>query len=134
MDVYNAVSVRYVLPAGGEDLDKLESDLVLKFALGDEPFINLQNGEEAISQPDKGEVIWADSKGVTCRRWNWRQCVRTALMPQTSNAYFVLDRLPPFSVQTLEAAADELIEHIKQISPSCRVDKEILSHSNSLVR
>ncbi len=127
VDVYNAVSLRYILPAGGEDLDKLESDLTLKFAVGNEKFVNLQNGEEVVTYPDAGEVIWADTKGVTCRRWNWRQCVRTALTRAASNAYFVLDRLPPFSVQTLEAAADELIVHIKQISPACRVEREILS-------
>src|SRR5262249_46344623 len=32
VDAYNAVSLRHVVPAGGEDLDRLESDLTLAFA------------------------------------------------------------------------------------------------------
>lgn len=40
---------------------------------------------------DPGEVVWADEAGVTSRRWNWRQCTRTALTGHVRNAYFVLD-------------------------------------------
>src|SRR6185436_740780 len=36
VDLYNAGSIRYVLPVGGEDRDPLESDLELAFARGGE--------------------------------------------------------------------------------------------------
>jgi hypothetical protein len=36
VDAYNAVSLRHVVPAGGEDLDRLESDLELTFSDGTE--------------------------------------------------------------------------------------------------
>jgi DNA/RNA-binding domain of Phe-tRNA-synthetase-like protein len=32
-----------------------------------------------MDQPEPGEVIWRDDDGVTCRCWNWRQCVRTRI-------------------------------------------------------
>lgn len=76
VDAYNAVSLRHVLPAGGEDLDRLESDLTLAFADGSEPF-DLLSGDGTPEHPDRGEIVWKDSAGVTCRRWNWRQCRRT---------------------------------------------------------
>lgn len=126
VDSYNAISVRHVLPVGGEDWDCLTSDLTLKFAAGDEPFIVYQNGEELVSYPSPGEVIWADSRGVTCRAWNWRQCYRTLLTTNTKNAYFVLDRLAPYSVETLKLAGDELIELLKSMSPDCKVSYEFL--------
>jgi DNA/RNA-binding domain of Phe-tRNA-synthetase-like protein len=126
VDIYNAISLKYVIPVGGEDLDKLTGDLVLRFAEGDESFVNFQNGEEVLSHPDKGEVIWADPSGVTCRRWNWRQCTRTALVEQTRNAYFVLDRLAPYPVSNLESAAAELQKSLKEISPQASIECETL--------
>jgi DNA/RNA-binding domain of Phe-tRNA-synthetase-like protein len=125
VDAYNAVSIRHVLPAGGEDLDRLESDLVLTFASGEEPF-DLLGGDGAPERPDPGEAVWKDSAGVTCRRWNWRQCRRTRLTEETRNAYFVIDRLSPYPIAILHAAADELKDLLSQISPGCEIETEIL--------
>jgi DNA/RNA-binding domain of Phe-tRNA-synthetase-like protein len=125
VDAYNSVSLQHVLPAGGEDLDRLESDLLLAFASGEEPF-DLLGGDGSPERPDPGEVIWKDSAGVTCRRWNWRQCRRTRLTAGTRNAYFVLDRLPPWPLATLQAAGEQLRGLLKDISPSCEVETEIL--------
>jgi DNA/RNA-binding domain of Phe-tRNA-synthetase-like protein len=125
VDIYNAVSLRHVLPAGGEDLDRLEGDLVLAFATGDEPF----DGADPASSdahPDPGEVVWKDSAGVTCRRWNWRQCRRTRLVPETLNAYFVLDRLAPYPLESFDAATGELRAHLKRLSPACEIEVEAL--------
>ena len=123
VDVYNAVSLRHVLPAGGEDLDRLEGDLVLSFASGDEPFDTAgADPASADAHPDKGEVVWKDPAGVTCRRWNWRQCRRTRLVEETTNAYFVLDRLAPYPRASLEAAKEELCAHLARLSPDCEIE------------
>jgi len=132
VDAYNAVSLRHVLPAGGEDLDRLESDLTLAFADGTEPF-DLMSGDgapdrpsggEAPEHPMPGEVVWKDSAGVTCRRWNWRQCKRTRLLPETKNAYFVLDRLAPYPREILERAAVELADRLRRSSPGVSLETE----------
>jgi len=127
VDLYNAVSIRHVLPIGGEDLDQLTSDSVLRFATGDEPFSLISSGEEVIEHPEPGEVIWADSSGVTCRRWNWRQCRRTQLTETTRNAYFVLDAVDPYTDDALNAAGDELARLLETASPGVRVEREILA-------
>ena len=88
VDLYNAVSVRHLIPVGGEDLDRLEGPLRLTIADGDEPF------DGADGSPNPGEVVWSDDAGVTCRRWNWRQGVRTRLTETSTRAFFVFDRLP----------------------------------------
>lgn len=126
VDLYNAISVRYVLPIGGEDWDMLTSDGVLTFARGDEPFVELSGGVEETSYPDPGEVIWADSSGITCRRWNWRQCRRTRLTEATTNAYFILDSLPPFSQADLLAAGNDLAELLRGVSAGCAIEMELL--------
>jgi DNA/RNA-binding domain of Phe-tRNA-synthetase-like protein len=127
VDVYNAVSIRHVLPVGGEDLDQLSSDSTLRFASGDEPFSLISCGEEVIEHPEPGEVVWADSSGVTCRRWNWRQCRRTQLTEVTHNAYFVLDSIAPYTLDQLTAAGDELTHLLEEASPGVTVERELLT-------
>src|SRR5947209_4875702 len=119
VDTYNAISISHMLPVGGEDWDQLTSDLVLTFATGNEPFDTVENGEQVVVHAEPGEVIWADSTGITCRRWNWRQCRRTQLTEQTQNAYFVLDRLAPYSTEDLRRAGEDLMRHLRDMSPEC---------------
>src|SRR5919106_233421 len=104
-DTYNAVSVAHVLPVGGEDLDRYEGSLHLPREAGDEPFETTADGRALIDHPETGEVVWRDDAGVTCRRWNWRQCTRTRLTHATRRAVFVLDALGPMTDGALEAAA-----------------------------
>ena len=126
VDIYNAVSLKHLLPVGGEDWDKLTSELRLMFATGSEPFVAIQEGQEAVVYPDPGEVIWADSTGITCRRWNWRQCRRTQLTVETRAVYFVLDRLAPYSIEALQAAGEELVSQIKRIYPDTEISTRLL--------
>jgi DNA/RNA-binding domain of Phe-tRNA-synthetase-like protein len=120
VDLYNAVSLRHVLPAGGEDLNRISGPLRLTFARGGEAF----DAGDASDPPYEGEVVWLDAEGVTCRRWNWRQCRRTRLTEMTRDAYFVLDRLAPHPVEDLHAAAAELVEGLRAVAPRCQISTE----------
>jgi DNA/RNA-binding domain of Phe-tRNA-synthetase-like protein len=122
-DAYNAISVRHVLPIGGEDLDKAVGAQRLEIAVGDEAFDTVKDGAPILEHPQAGEVVWLDDAGVTCRAWNWRQCVRTRLTEDTKNAYFVLDSLSPFSLTELHAAAHELEGYLRQLSPDCNLER-----------
>ena len=108
-DLYNAVSVRHVVPLGGEDLDAYAGPLRLVRAGGEEPFATTASGEDVVEHPEPGEVVWRDDDGVTCRRWNWRQCTRTRLNPRTQDAVFVLDALAPLDDGALDAAGDAVV-------------------------
>lgn len=130
VDIYNAVSIKHVLPVGGENLDRITSDLILTLATGEEPFVTNQNDETVVDFPSPNEVVWADSSGITCRRWNWRQCQRTQLTVDTCNAYFVLDCLPPYTTSSLKEAGQDLLENIQKVSPNCTVHHEILGAEN----
>jgi DNA/RNA-binding domain of Phe-tRNA-synthetase-like protein len=125
-DIYNALSVRHVFPCGGEDWDRAVGTQQLRFARGDEAFDTSKDGEVVIDHPQAGEVVWADDAGVTCRAWNWRQCIRTRLHEQTKNAYFVLDSLEPYPKASLLTAADELEGFLRQRSPSCEIERVMI--------
>lgn len=122
-DIYNAISVKYQIPLGGEDLDKYTGPPRCIRATGSEKFEVKEKGEMVVEHPDKGEVVWVDGEGVTCRRWNWRQGPRTALSDQTSNVLFIVDALEPMSDEGLEKVTDELILEMKRLGPDVQIAK-----------
>lgn len=111
-DVYNAVSVLHQLPIGGEDLARYRGSPQLIRAAGTEPFDTIADGADVVEHPDRGEVVWCDDAGVTCRRWNWRQARRTQLTESTTAALFILDVLDPMSDDQANDAAEALIAHL----------------------
>ncbi|MFE7119525.1 B3/4 domain-containing protein, partial [Streptomyces sp. NPDC057654] len=126
-DIYNAVSVAHVVPLGGEDLDHYEGAARLVRADGTEEFVTAAGGESVVEHPAAGEVVWRDDAGVTCRRWNWRQCVRTRLTHDTTRAFFLLDALGPMDDTALTAAGDALSEALTESSPGVRLATRLVA-------
>jgi DNA/RNA-binding domain of Phe-tRNA-synthetase-like protein len=129
VDAYNAVSVDHVLPIGGEDLDAYRGSARLVRAVGDEPFDTVVAGVETVERPEPGEVVWRDDRGVTCRRWNWRQCVRTRITESTKNALFVLERLDPYPLDRLAAAGDDLAARLRASAPGAQIETRLVGPS-----
>ncbi|MFB7313239.1 B3/4 domain-containing protein [Streptomyces sp. NPDC056192] len=121
VDLYNAISVAHLIPVGGEDTDRINGAMRLVRSTGQEPFRTVAGGEEAVEHPEPGEVVWCDDEGVTCRRWNWRQGVRTRLTEESVNALFLLESLAPMTIGELEAAGAELAESLEKLSPGARI-------------
>lgn len=122
-DAYNAVSVRFAVPCGGEDLDHVVGPVTLTFADGSEPFETNRDGTPFVDHPLPGEVVWADRAGVTCRAWNWRQGTRTRLTLDTTSAYFLFDALAPMPQAELDAAGDALTALLEALSPGCQINR-----------
>jgi DNA/RNA-binding domain of Phe-tRNA-synthetase-like protein len=122
VDLYNAISVLHALPVGGEDAARFVGDLRLFRATGREPFDTTRDGSGVVEQPASGEVVWADAAGVTCRRWNWRQGIRTRLTEASTEALFLLERLEPLPPADLDAAGDALVAAIRGRCPAAVVD------------
>jgi DNA/RNA-binding domain of Phe-tRNA-synthetase-like protein len=93
VDAYNVVSLRHLLPAGGEDMDRCEGSIQLAVAEGGEAFVELGSTENdpALS----GEVIYRDDAGAIVRKFNWREADRTKLTDRTLHAILVLESLRP---------------------------------------
>ncbi len=106
VDIYNYVSLKHMIPLGGDDLDKVDGDIALRIAHGDESFTALNSlDNEAVK---KGEVIYSDEKEVLCRRWNWRECDKTKMTFETKRAALVLEGLPPVRRIDIQSAAEDL--------------------------
>lgn len=118
VNLYNALSVRFGAPFGGEDYAQYKGMPHLGYAAGSEGFDTIRDGNPIIERPENGEVIWHDEQGVTCRRWNWRQCGRTALSARSEHLWFVIDRLEPMPLDALHPAGEELVGGLRRLCPS----------------
>ncbi len=105
VDIYNYISIKHLVPAGGDDTTKVDGDIVLRFARGDEPFTAL-NSDETETVKD-GEVVYVDDKEVLCRRWNWRECDKTKMTEETRDVVLVVEGLPPVTKQEILGILDD---------------------------
>ncbi|GAA4766557.1 B3/B4 domain-containing protein [Microbacterium gilvum] len=128
-DAYNAISVLQQVPIGGEDRTAYRGAARLVRAAGDEPFDTVAGGEPVIEHPERGEVVWRDDDGITCRRWNWRQGRRTALRDDTTDALFILDALGPMSDADLQFAGDALADALRQLGRQVRIARRVVRGS-----
>jgi len=111
--LYNAVSLRFLVPVGGDDLDLVSGDLHLRLARGDESFIPL--GAEADEPPEPGEVVYTDDAKVLCRRWSWRQGEASKISAATTNAVLNVHGLPPATPEEVARATETLGELARRI-------------------
>jgi lysyl-tRNA synthetase class 2 len=120
--LFNYISIKYLIPCGGDDIEKIEGNLKLGFAKRPSPsetvpevFIPL--GCQEKERPEIGEVIYFDDKtlNVMCRRWNWRNGEFTKITPETKKIVINVDGIGPVPKSLIEAARDELakllVEH-----------------------
>lgn len=112
VDLYNAASLRHIVPVGGEDLDAIRGDVVLTFANENEAPVKLL-GETEERPPKVGEVIYKDDVGAICRRWNWKEADRTKFTKATKNGFLVIEALPPFGSELLETVTTELANIVR---------------------
>lgn len=126
VDLYNAISIEYAIPVGGENIDAYAGSPRLVVADGSEPFDTMKEGVPAVEYPDAGEVVWRDDKGVTCRRWNWRQGVRTRLGADAQNMWFILESLPAMPLEALTEAGDKLIAGLQQMMPGVQIESSLI--------
>lgn len=113
VDIYNYISLKYTLPCGGEDIDKMQGDLQLTYATSDEKPVTVLGKDEAQS-PAEGEIIYRDDEGTICRRWNWREVARTILTGETTNCILVLEALDPVTDEELGRAQKDLGELVQR--------------------
>ena len=126
-DLYNAISIQFQIPIGGEDLTRYQGAPRLIRAHGNEIFETTDSGQPCVEHPEVGEVVWADDAGVTCRRWNWRQSTRTRLTDDTTDALFIFDALEPVPTTALQAAADLLAQALATMGSDVSIRRRLLS-------
>lgn len=112
VDIYNAISLKYALPVGGEDIDTVEGDFRLGVTDGGDAFMPIGEDEEDPTLP--GELCYRDDAGAICRCWNWRDGQRSALSDDSENAILVIECVDPARIGALNEALDEFAALISE--------------------
>ncbi|WP_165005678.1 MULTISPECIES: phenylalanine--tRNA ligase beta subunit-related protein [unclassified Enterococcus] len=112
VDIYNSISLRFGVPCGGEDIEKIEGDLHLGKAKGGETFLPLGAESDAPALPE--EIIYYDEKGAICRCLNWREAQRTMLTEETGKAVLVIESINKEQAERGAQAIHALKELIDQ--------------------
>ena len=112
VDIYNYISIKHMVPIGGDDIDKVDGDITLTFAQGNESFQPLNSDQ--VDNPHPSEVIYSDSKEVLCRRWNWRECDKSKMNLNTKNVTLVVEGLLPVTKEKVQSVIDELANLVKK--------------------
>ena len=130
VDLYNMVSLTSALCLGCDDLDKTEGDLVFRFSRPDDSFVDMgaEAGDDPNDPPKEGEVVYADSRHVLCRRWNWRQDARTASSAATRRAAVTVQSNGFGDVEAAAANLGRLIE--RECAAASRI--EVLDRDRSV--
>ena len=92
VDAYNAVSLAHGFCVGADDLDRIAPPLAFRFSRPGDSFLDMAAapGDDPDDPPKDGEVVLADSRHVLCRRWNWRQDMRSAISTATGSALLTI--------------------------------------------
>lgn len=110
VDLGNAFSVKYEIPLGAHDIDKLEDDLEVRFSNDNDTFLPL--GETESETMPTGELIYASSNTVKTRRWIWRQSNDGKIEETTQNVFFPIDGFKEINDKQVLELRDELVEFL----------------------
>jgi DNA/RNA-binding domain of Phe-tRNA-synthetase-like protein len=126
--LFNAISLEYLLPCGGDDLASIDGDLRLGLAKGDEHFLPLGGSEE--EQPVPGEVIYYDgaTRQVMCRRWNWRNGDFSKITEATDRMVINVDGAGPVPLELVLGARDRLA-HMLACHCQAQVETALLTRA-----
>ena len=106
VDLGNALSIKYQLPMGAHDIDKLEGDMEIRFSTAADHFLPM--GEVEAETMPEGELVYVSGHTVKTRRWIWRQSDDGKITEATGRVFFPIDGFAEVELDAVLAARDEL--------------------------
>lgn len=119
VDLGNAFSLRYQLPMGAHDIDRMEeSGTAIRFSTPQDHFLGM--GETQTERMPEGELVYVSGSTVKTRRWIWRQSEDGKITEATSHVFFPIDGFEGVNQAEVMAARDALADIIAR-EFSCEV-------------
>ena len=128
--ISNLISLRHLTPSGLVDADKVEGDLVLGAARGEERFEPISG--DGVHSPQPGEIIYYDTgtDAVLCRAWNSRGGRAGMIFPNTRSAIIDVDCLLTTMPYDEVALATNEVARLVEQHCAARTTVHFLSESN----
>lgn len=111
VDLGNALSLKYQLAIGAHDIDKMNSDLEIRFSSSKDKFLGM--GEHELEIMPNGELVYVSENIVKTRRWIWRQSDDGKITEKSSHIYFPIDGFSNINKEIMLKAQNELVDVIK---------------------
>ena len=110
VDAYNAVSLAHVMPLGADDLDRVERQPRLSLQPARRPVRRHgrrrgRRGERRTIRRRTARSSMPTTEKILCRRWNWRQDMRSLVTPLTRRAVVTVQSI---GVGDLDVAVADL--------------------------
>jgi len=125
VDLYNAISLEFLVPMGGQDLAPLDGDIFLGFPDGNEPFTRMEGGEDEVAE--KGEVVYRDDRSVLTRRWVWRQSNKDKVTAKTSSVFMPIDVMEGLPRTLTEDVMERVSGYLRENMSGEVVSRDILT-------
>jgi DNA/RNA-binding domain of Phe-tRNA-synthetase-like protein len=107
IDLCNAFSLAFAVPIAVFDADRIDGDLEVRYATGDETY-EAFSGE--LETPPAGEVVFADAAGrAHARRWTHRQSGFSAVRDATGTVLIVAEAMH----ETARADVERLVASLE---------------------
>lgn len=113
VDLVNALSLKYVLPMGAHDLERMTGDMRLRLSRAGDVFTPF--GEQQAEVVPPGEIVYADDVEVRTRRWVWRQGEKAKIVAESRHIFFPIDGFADVNKADVLAARDELAELVTRL-------------------
>ncbi len=111
VDVYNVASIRSGIALATFDSDKLEGDIIMRFAIKGEEFYGIGMEEPLVLKG--GEIVLCDNEKMIAV-YPYRDADNTKVTEKTKNVTIVICGVPGISKTTLEKAAKVTLEYINR--------------------
>ena len=105
IDIANRVSLTYMVPLGGYDLDQLTGNFEVRLGKEGDVFSPQDGNEENITP---GEPVYTDEAEVRTRRWVWRQNRKGRVNEHSTNIFFPIDGWAGLNDKEVKEAAQQL--------------------------
>lgn len=127
VDLYNSISLKYLLPIGGHDMDSGEGDIEVRLSMAGDLFTPF--GSPEAEELPLGEVVYSVGNRVKTRRWIWRQGELGKIEEQSRNIFFPIDGFEGKNDLEVREAAQELAHKLKTLL-QCEVKTGYINREN----
>ncbi len=122
VDLSNALSLKYLLPLGGHDLDLLVGDMEVRLAREGDDFSPPEGLDAPTENVPPGEPVYADQAEVRTRRWVWREGRKARITENTRNIFLPVDGWTGLNDGQVRVACQELAQLFEEkLGAKCQV-------------
>ena len=112
VDLGNALSLKYCLPMGAHDIEKLDGDMTVRFSTTEDYFLPM--GENEAEQMPDQELVYVSNHTVKTRRWICRQSDDGKIDEKTGYIFYPIDGFVDANLENVKRATAELAKFLAE--------------------